>query len=435
MPKPVRPSPFPLAVLATALPVLAACPDRAVTAVPPMAHGQTRTVVTISQGGLPSIHLGVVSTNVGARGGVGPGQPCSDEGDDGRLRAAPRIAGCTPPTDVPYILDVSDADGNSRRNYQGALEDTFACIAALGTSGCGLEQPLEAMRRALDGRNGDFLRPEAYLGVVFIGDEDDCSMTTPDFVTGDDADLGPLQTSWRCFEWGVTCEPGIDRAAGKTYENCRPRANSPFLADPAVYADFLRDLKADPAKIVVAGIIGPTTPVRSVSTDDGVALAPACTAPGEEEGAAPAIRLGALIRAFPGNRASTTSICENDLTPALEQIAAIMTKLFGNPCLEGVPDLTDVRPDAPGLQLDCAVTEISAPRTLDEQQLVLPRCAMDPAAPDAVAAASPRPCYAVVEDATCTRSAHHLAVLVERPAGTAPPLEAELVMDCTAAED
>ena len=48
------------------------------------------------EGGLPNVHLGVVSSNVGAGGQ--PISACTDDGDNGRLQGAPRIAGCTPPT-------------------------------------------------------------------------------------------------------------------------------------------------------------------------------------------------------------------------------------------------------------------------------------------------------------------------------------------------
>jgi hypothetical protein len=64
------------------------------------------------------------------------------------------------------------------------------------------------MRAALDGHpmNAGFLRPEAMLGVVFLGDEDDCSVTSTAMFMNSPA-LGPLE-SFRCTQFGVTCEGG-----------------------------------------------------------------------------------------------------------------------------------------------------------------------------------------------------------------------------------
>src|SRR5688572_14339963 len=44
------------------------------------------------EGGLPNLHIGVVSTDMGA------GESCSSN-DAGRLQATPRVPGCAPPTD------------------------------------------------------------------------------------------------------------------------------------------------------------------------------------------------------------------------------------------------------------------------------------------------------------------------------------------------
>jgi hypothetical protein len=61
---------------------------------------------------------------------------------------------------------------------------TFACLAALGTSGPGDEMPLAAMRMAFDermadGTNTGFRRDDALLGIVMLTDENDCSYEAP----------------------------------------------------------------------------------------------------------------------------------------------------------------------------------------------------------------------------------------------------------------
>ena len=84
---------------------------------------------------LPDLHIGIISANTG----VGPFtiQGCGGNGDNGRLQFEAQ-PGCTgsAPTDH-YIADGVGAGGERVRNYTGALADSFACIAKLGTSGCG----------------------------------------------------------------------------------------------------------------------------------------------------------------------------------------------------------------------------------------------------------------------------------------------------------
>ena len=94
------------------------------------------------------------------------------------------------------------------------LSRAFGCIADVGESGCGFESPLAAARRALqrasdptDPESSGFLRPDAWLALIFLTDEDDCSLPA-DSLLGDFAStelsspLGPL-TSFRCMERGV----------------------------------------------------------------------------------------------------------------------------------------------------------------------------------------------------------------------------------------
>src|SRR5262245_46620787 len=121
-------------------------------------------------GGLPDLHLGVVSTNVGTGPVGGGGDACAGNGDNGVLQ----LPSDCPPLDggARYISDVEiDEDSGEREiNYSGTLADQFSCMAQLGTGGCGFEQPLEAAARALDNQsaNAGFLRDDAYLMIVFL---------------------------------------------------------------------------------------------------------------------------------------------------------------------------------------------------------------------------------------------------------------------------
>ena len=60
------------------------------------------------------------------------------------------------------------------------LQQTFSCVAQVGTEGSQVEMPLHmwelaVTERIADGSNGGFLREDALLAVVLLTDEDDCS--------------------------------------------------------------------------------------------------------------------------------------------------------------------------------------------------------------------------------------------------------------------
>lgn len=187
-------------------------------------------VLETIEGGLPNVHIGVISTDVGA--GPFAISGCQGTGDNGALLVG--AAACAP-TGANYIEDISDGAGGRITNYPGTLAQAFSCNASLGATGCGFEMQLESMCRALNGSNGanaGFLRDTAFLGVVFLTDEDDCSTEdTQMFDTSQnsiDSELGFL-SSFRCNEFGVTCETGNDnpRAPGTRTGCSPPRATTP----------------------------------------------------------------------------------------------------------------------------------------------------------------------------------------------------------------
>jgi hypothetical protein len=156
-------------------------------------------VLNTLEGGLPNLHLGVVSSDVGTQGsqdaspgpaiGSGPGS-CSGVGKGGNL-----LTSGTPVVYGSFISDTRNTDGTRNKNYTGTLENAFSAIASVGASGCGFEQPLAAARRALSNNpaNAGFLRPSAHLAVLFLTDEDDCSMAHSSLLGADTSTLGPLQ--------------------------------------------------------------------------------------------------------------------------------------------------------------------------------------------------------------------------------------------------
>ncbi len=363
------------------------------------------------EGGLPNVHIGVVSTDTGA----GPFNisGCSGNGDNGVLQSAPQSA-CTPPS-AAYISDIANPDGTRNKNYTGSLDETFTCIARLGIDGCGFEQPLESMRRALNGSNptnSGFLRPDAFLAVVIISDEDDCSTEdTSMFDTSQTSisdPLGPL-SSFRCFEFGVKCEPDDPRTPGPR-QNCESREDSAYMFKVQEYVDFLKALKSDSNMVIVAGIVGNDTPVTVGTTDmANPELDPSCVSSSGE--ADPGVRLKAFIDQFP-QRGTVQTICNDDLSDALNVIAQLLAKVIGNPCIEG--DI-DTDKSTPGVQYDCQVSDVRYPGELRQEETVLKQCSS--ATPDP----SEYPCWRLEVDAmNCADKVTQLSLVVERGNGSVP---------------
>jgi hypothetical protein len=392
-------------------------------------------------GGLPNVHIGVVSSNVGVGGYNIPG--CTGNGDNGALQAVgrpldpnqPNVLCTDIPTGKPFIEDVTDSvSGTHTTNYpMDKLEDTFTCIATLGTKGCGFEQHLESMKRGLDGTNAGnaaFLRKDAYLAIIIIADEDDCSAVNSAVFDPNDTSLtgtlGPLE-SFRCTEFGITCDQGNLTRAAADYTGCVPRTDSPYIRNPQDYVNFVKGLKDDPNLIIVSGIIGNPEPVRVSIVDGKPKLSASCssTANGTAD---PAVRLKYFLDQFPGS--TFTSICNNDLSAALTKIAEALARIIGNPCLEGDISDQDLNPNAPGLQIECSVADVRYPGTEQESSKTIRRCEMqDDTTP---VAGQAHPCWYAKKDASCNMAStpSGLQLLVERDTGADPPTGTYVQASC-----
>ena len=369
-------------------------------------------VLNTIEGGLPNVHIGVVSTDVGA-GPYGISR-CTGNGDNGLLLDG----GGNCSLSDNWIENIGLDDDSRQTNYTNTLTETFSCIARIGDQGCGFEQPLESMRRALNGsvaQNDGFLRPDAKLAVIIITDEDDCSVEdvslfdTSAALDTADSDLGFLE-SFRCFEFGVQCDPDSPRSLGPR-QDCVPRTNSPYLHDVSEYVNFLRTLKSDPGDILVAGIIGNPVGVEVDLKDDKPHLKESCES--ESGKAAPAIRLNAFLDSFP-NRNTTTTICDADLSDALTQIATDISVGFGNACLDGAVRLTDGEPT-------CNVADVLRRHQDNEEETIIAQCD---------ASRSNIPCYYYnLNEADCSAHETRLELLVERGEFD-PPGGTEVVAHC-----
>lgn len=361
-------------------------------------------------GGLPNLHLGVVSTDMGTKGKVvaqpGPsigqvGQGgCAGTGKSGNLTVNGAAV-----SDV-YLSDIKQSDGSRAKNYTGTLAATFSTMARLGAAGCGFEQPLHAMQAALENNpaNVGFLRPNAMLAVVFVTDEDDCSFLNPTMLGPESAALGPLQ-SFRCTRFGVTCQSGgqtsdaMNQVGTKT--GCSGSVGSPFMSDVVPYAQFLKTLKGDTRLVLTAAITGNTMPVAvELRAPPGAGtpvptLAHSCTYQGANgpEVADPPVRLRQFLDQFP-NRSVSTTVCQQDLSSGLGLIGQLVSQSIGNPCI--TRQLADVDPNTPGLQPDCVVEDIVG-STITK----VPACGS-------------APCWKFETDAATCTVGDHLKLVIDR---------------------
>jgi len=154
----------------------------------------------------------------------------------------------------------------------GAVAE-FTCLAQAGTGGPSIEMPLYALKlafndRMADGTNTGFLRPDALLGTVILTDEDDCSREDNDFTIQNDV--------------------------------C---ATMPNVKPVAEYAAMLDAAAKGPGRWATAVIAGEKA-CKSAFGD-----------------AADAKRLRDFVT-LAGKNGTFSSICNGDLTPALEKALA-----------------------------------------------------------------------------------------------------------------
>jgi hypothetical protein len=351
--------------------------------------GVLQTQLAKIDGQSPSLHVGVVTADLGTRGRLdaqagAPVGNCAGDGDAGKLVTFGGLSFGS------FFEDLRGPNGTRIRNFDGSLGGALGELtnppAGAANTGCQFAQPLEAMRRALDpATNPDFIRPGAMLSVVFLTNQDDCSIARGAMLDPNNGALGP-PFSFRCTEQGVICDPDDPRTPG-THTNCRPREGSPFMVDVSEYQQFLAQYKPDPSDVTVAAVAGPrgSFEVRDIGLP---VLLPSCQGAGGN--AMPAVRLGALVDSFGG---ALVNACTQDA--AYQQIAA--------------PIVSRQRSCFPNLRRsdgeDCVVTE-----TAGDTETQLARCA----------GGAPAPCWYTYDDAAACPGGDHVGIAIDRGATTAP---------------
>ena len=233
--------------------------------------------------------------------------------------------------------------------------------------------------------------------------------------------LGPL-TSFRCFEFGVTCEcPGqktCDRHTIGVRTNCKPEPTGKYLHTVKSFATFFRSLKKTPGRVIMASVGCPTGMYPTIKADGkpttdpmtlgkvevGMrgtypALKPGCTIniAGSDNECAPAIRLQALVHSFARELTAREKAeikggkeyvpywiddlgawrkqnffthCSANYSPALESFAGQILERLETPCLSKIQCPGDCT-KAPGFTVNGIK---KCPASLADPKLVSTAC-------------------------------------------------------------
>jgi hypothetical protein len=269
-------------------------------------------------------------------------------------------------------------EAGSTNPEQAKLE--FSCIAKLGKNGCGLEQQLESAYKALapssvafsrntrgqgsggGAANSGFLRDDAVLAVVFVSDEEDCSI--PD-------------NSSELFNRNSN-----NFMPGDINTRCGKPENQQLLFPISRYVDGLRALKPEAYqdRIIFAAIVGIPLAVnlgglkahsgkealdailnrqdmQFLVRPSGISTAeeepvPVCINPSGDGNAAPARRLVEAASFF-GENGLVSSVCESEYGSALSAVVTKVAAQLSGACF---PASLPVE----GGKVPCDVVEIKA---------------------------------------------------------------------------
>jgi hypothetical protein len=380
--------------------------------------------------GLPNVHIAVVSSDMGAPGDATNAVGCTLAGNAGEFQFMPgAVASCTSTTLDPGATFISAVDGN--KNFTDPIGDVFQCIAQLGDQGCAFEQQLASIDRALgadrldaDGKpqppasNANFLRKDAYLGIIILTNEDDCSAPADTTIysfnnrgqTINNPD-GPI-ANYRCNggpRGGHICtDPSGNRgtpplnppptASGDppvlNLTDCQDNeTGSSALTPVSEFVSDIKRLKDDPDhQILVAAITAPAEPygvtwvkpnpppsaaqanelwpqvMHSCGAQDGDDVNPMATQHTTDKSFGdPGVRISQFVKAFPNFYLG--SICDSNYQASMTAIATVLGRLLTPACISG-----SIAQDEHG-QPACSVTNHLTNASGDAMDLPVPNCA------------------------------------------------------------
>jgi hypothetical protein len=407
-------------------------------------------------GGLPNVHIAVVTSDMGAGAFSGQVGGCGNP-DNGVFVDTARAA--TDPVCATAHLNagqhfISSADGGTNNNFTGDIADVFRCLAQVGTTGCGFESHLESVRAALGDDRGDpahgiparpvpannvgFLRADAFLAVISITNEGECSVPPDSVLFDPDAavvpTLGPLQT--RCLSHTDRCDGRPVLAAVQAGQPAGPfqtcvADDDAFAADPKraaipvpFYVDYFKRRKTDPSKVFLSGIIAPPSPYALVIDPTsvggtGLKEGNSCTGAGKVFGQATP-RMTEFFAAFNAQQTVTTSICDGSYANAMTSIANQLSKGLGSPCIPGkILDVTGTK----GTRPDCSVVDHAVTSDGEPTDTALFSC---------VDTGGAAPCWKLVPGTDISCPGAQIMQFV-RPTGQLPPTSLNSTVQCAVA--
>jgi len=340
-----------------------------------------------------SLHVGVVTSDMGSGNQTGVRTCSPGLGDDGILRSSSRLA--TAPCMASYPSGTFEF-------MAGGLTDAFAatvaCVADVGTAGCGFEQQLESPLKALTPANPEawtapgyspprfydaasglanrlaghgttanngFLRGNSALAIVLVTDEEDCSVANYEIFGGAGMFMG-IPPNVRCNTFS---------------------GNTSIVYPVSRYVDGFLGLRRNPGLLIFSAIVGipPATEASAATGDFGAVLAHPDMAPRVDDSgtmlapscstmngvAFPPIR---IVETAAGLRArqvsvSVSSICSSSFAPAIDAIIEKIASALGSACLPRA-----LNPEPATGRVPCEVLEVLPP----EGDGVISDCTMLP---------------------------------------------------------
>ena len=380
-----------------------------------------------------SYHIGVITSDIGA-----PGITCGAN-RGGKLQAKGAAAmNCSGPTSGNFLIYDQKNHANDNIPAGQDLPKTFTCMASVGEKGCGFEMQLEATYRALHDaipENQGFLRPGAILAIVFVTDEDDCSVDNgASDLFGGNQTYGNL-ASYRCTRFGISCDGQfpLPSSPQASFQSCSPATKDQGnkLADMAKYINFFTQAKAkggvkeNPKDVVLAAIDASSLPFGTTTgsspdicgsgTNTCTILGHSCTNPNDQAFFGdPAVRINTLLAR--SNGATIANICGDNDTykTALEGIGQKILSALKPSCLTS--------PIANPADPDCNVEDVTTTGGVDVHKAI-PFCDKIGGTPPAGGA-----CYRVKTVPDCKAVCNpkdgkyqQIGIDIDRGGGTAPP--------------
>jgi hypothetical protein len=291
---------------------------------------------------LHSLRIGTVSSDMGAGGFNVPtcdgGDYGNEFGDDGVLRTSGNtsISGCS--ASYPSFVELSSGDPVVVEQF---VNDA-SCVAAMGTGGCGFEQQLEAVLKAVtpsssplrfhqgslgnaDTENAGFARTDSILATILLTDETDCSVADPELFNVSGGPYASVDINTRCFAF-----PEAQHPTSRYVDGLHALRANPDDVIFAAIAGIPVDIVADPSNIDYDLILNDERMQERLDPAMPSRLIPSCNVPGRGV-AFPPRRIVEVARDL-GPTSVVQSICQESFTPVVDAILQLVARRATGAC-------------------------------------------------------------------------------------------------------